>query len=196
MRQRRFCWKNAIYMSMRNDLSFVIDFRLGVYEHQSTYSPNLPLQCLMYVSDLYSQITKDENFINPGYNENLLHACRILGDYSEYTHRVRLYAKEMSLEEAVERAVSECVREGILADFLSKNRAEAIKVSIYEYDEERHMRFVREEGRDEGRSEGQEDILALMQRLFAAGRMEDAQRAAEDKEFCKKLLEEFGFTGV
>lgn len=142
----------------------------------------------MYVSDLYSQITKDENFINPGYNENLLHACRTLGDYSEYTHRVRLYAKEMSLEEAVERAVSECIREGILADFLSKNRAEAIKVSIYEYDEELHMDFVREEGRD--------DILSLMQKLFEAGRVEDAKRAAKDKKFCKTLLEEFGLTSV
>ncbi len=35
--------ENAIYMSMKNDLSFVIDSRLNLYEHQSTYSPNLPL---------------------------------------------------------------------------------------------------------------------------------------------------------
>ena len=34
--------ENAIYMSMRNDLSFLIDARLSLYEHQSTYSPNLP----------------------------------------------------------------------------------------------------------------------------------------------------------
>ena len=53
--------ENAIYLSMHNDISFVIDSRLSLYEHQSTYSPNLPLRYLMYVSDLYSKITKDAN---------------------------------------------------------------------------------------------------------------------------------------
>ncbi len=36
--------ENAIYMSMQNDVSFLIDSRLSLYEHQSTYSPNLPLR--------------------------------------------------------------------------------------------------------------------------------------------------------
>ena len=44
--------KNAIYMSMHNDVSFIIDSRLSLYEHQSTYSPNLPLRYLFYVADL------------------------------------------------------------------------------------------------------------------------------------------------
>ena len=38
--------ENAIYMSMHNDISFLIDSRLSLYEHQSTYSPNLPLRYL------------------------------------------------------------------------------------------------------------------------------------------------------
>ncbi len=53
--------ENAIYMSMRNDLSFLIDTRLSLYEHQSTYSPNLPLRFLLYLADLLSEMTKDEN---------------------------------------------------------------------------------------------------------------------------------------
>lgn len=53
--------ENAIYLSMHNDVSFIIDSRLSLYEHQSTYSPNLPLRYLMYVADLYSKITKDAN---------------------------------------------------------------------------------------------------------------------------------------
>ena len=60
----------------------------------------------------------------------------------------------MPLDEAVERAITECISEGILADFLRKNRAEAKKVSIYEYDEERHMRQTREEGVEEGYANG------------------------------------------
>ena len=51
--------ENVIYMSMHNDISFLIDSRLSLYEHQSTYTPNLPLRYLMYVSDLYSSITRD-----------------------------------------------------------------------------------------------------------------------------------------
>ena len=45
----------------RNDLSFIIDSRLALYEHQSTYNPNLPLRFLMYVANLYSNMTKDRN---------------------------------------------------------------------------------------------------------------------------------------
>ena len=38
--------KNAIYMAMRNDISFIVDMRLNLYEHQATYNPNLPLRFL------------------------------------------------------------------------------------------------------------------------------------------------------
>ena len=92
--------------------------------------------------------------INKGHNRKLMETCKTLHDYAEYTSRVREYAAEISLDEAVERAITECISEDILADFLRKNRAEAKKVSIYEYDEERHMRQTREEGVEEGYTKG------------------------------------------
>ena len=52
---------NAIYMTMENDLSFIIDMRLALYEQQSTVNPNLPLRFLMYIPDIYSAYTKDMN---------------------------------------------------------------------------------------------------------------------------------------
>lgn len=52
---------NAIYMTMENDLSFIIDMRLALYEQQSTVNPNLPLRFLMYITDIYSAYTKDMN---------------------------------------------------------------------------------------------------------------------------------------
>ena len=79
---------------------------------------------------------------------------KALGDYCEYTGRVRAYAKEMPIEAAVERAITECIREGILADFLSRNRTEAKKVSIYEYDEEKHLRMEREQSYADGLEQG------------------------------------------
>lgn len=197
--------ENAIYMSMHNDVSFVVDMKVSLYEHQSTYSPNLSLRYLFYISDLYSKITKDSNLygerivkiptpkfiifyngekkrpekeilklssmylteddepgleleaillnINPGYNEDLKGLCKSLHDYAEYTNRVREYAKEMEIEEAVEKAITECIAEGILAEFLSKSRAEVKKVSIYEYDQEKHLRMEREDAKAEGRNE-------------------------------------------
>lgn len=55
----------------------------------------------------------------------------------------------------MERAINECIKEGILADFLIRNKAEAKKMSIYEYDEEKHIRQTRQEGFDEGFDEGE-----------------------------------------
>ena len=81
-------------------------------------------------------------------------ACKTLRDYSEYVARVRRYAQIMDIEDAVERAITECIQEGILSEFLKKNRAEAKKVSIYEYDEEKHMRQTREEGFEDGYGDG------------------------------------------
>lgn len=194
---------NAIYMSMKNDISFLIDARLALYEHQSTYSPNLPLRFFLYLADLYSDMIRNVNLysskkvqlptphfvvfyngerkqpdrkilklsdlysvvgkeyklnlevlmlnINSGHNPELMEACHTLWEYAEYTNRVRTYAKEMAVDKAVEQAVTECIQEGILKEFLEKNKAEAMKVSIYEYDEERHIRQEREEAWEEGR---------------------------------------------
>ncbi|MDO4345214.1 MAG: hypothetical protein Q4C50_10470 [Eubacteriales bacterium] len=242
--------ENAIYLSMHNDVSFVIDSRLSLYEHQSTYNPNLPLRYLMYVADLYSGMVRGENQyghrmlrlppprfiifyngreerpdveilklsdaytvaeeepslelkavllnINPGHNRELKEASRTLGEYAAYTNRVREYAKDMCLEDAVERAITECIREGILGEFLEKHRAEAKNVSIYEYDEEKVMQMLRQEALEDGREEGIEQgiekgamrMRKLVKLLMEAGRMDDLRDAAADDQVCKKLYEE------
>lgn len=52
---------NAIYIGVKNDISFVIDGRLSMYEHQSTWNNNMPLRNLLYISNIYSGITEDSN---------------------------------------------------------------------------------------------------------------------------------------
>ena len=47
--------EDVVYMGMKNDLSFLIDDVLNLYEHQSSYSPNLPLRGLFYFSSLYRE---------------------------------------------------------------------------------------------------------------------------------------------
>lgn len=48
--------ENAIYIGMKNDLAFVIDTNLFLYEHQSTYNPNMPLRNLFYISSEYQKM--------------------------------------------------------------------------------------------------------------------------------------------
>ena len=48
--------ENAIYMGMKNDLSFIIATNLFLYEHQSTYNPNMPLRDLFYISNEYQKL--------------------------------------------------------------------------------------------------------------------------------------------
>lgn len=48
--------EDAVYMGMKNDISFLVKGVLSLYEHQSTYSPNLPLRGLFYFADLYRKM--------------------------------------------------------------------------------------------------------------------------------------------
>ena len=227
---------NAIYMTMENDLSFIIDMRLALYEQQSTVNPNLPLRFLMYITDIYSAYTKDMNIygskkvqiplpsfvifyngvksqpdrtefllselfhpttdqpalelkavmlnINKGHNQELMNACHTLRDYSEYVARNRTYSAEMPLTDAVEKAITECIHENILRDFLLKNRAEAKAMSIYEYDEEKTLRMFREEGYEDGERNGK--IQATIEMCLEFNLSSDA--------IVQKLMTKFQFS--
>ena len=227
---------NAIYMTMENDLSFIIDMRLALYEQQSTVNPNLPLRFLMYITDIYSAYTKDMNIygskkvqiplpsfvifyngvksqpdrtefllselfhpttdqpalelkavmlnINKGHNQELMNACHTIRDYSEYVARIRTYSAEMPLTDAVEKAITECIHENILRDFLLKNRAEAKAMSIYEYDEEKTLRMFREEGYEDGERNGK--IQATIEMCLEFNLSSDA--------IVQKLMTKFQFS--
>ena len=112
--------------------------------------------------------------INFGHNKELMEKCQTLKEYSQYVDRVRKYAKRMQIEEAVERAVTECIREGILADFLSSQRAEVIAVSIFEYNEEEEMRKIRDSEYKSGKEDGiacgeAETIISLIRKKSEKG---------------------------
>ena len=47
--------EDVVYMGMKNDLSFIIGDVMNLYEHQSSFSPNLPLRGLFYFSSLYRE---------------------------------------------------------------------------------------------------------------------------------------------
>ena len=134
--------ENAIYMGMYNNLAG---------------EPNLELKVLTLN-------------VNEGYNQKLMEQCQILKEYAQYVARVRKYAAEMKLEDAVERAVSECVREEILADFLRKNRSEVIAMSIFEYDKEEEERKLKEAEFEYGVEHGQKlELIKLIMKKVKKG---------------------------
>ena len=47
--------EDAVYMGMKNDVSFLFSGELNLYEHQSSYNPNMPLRYLIYSGLLYSK---------------------------------------------------------------------------------------------------------------------------------------------
>ena len=55
--------ENAIYMGMKNDLAFILDTNLYLYEHQSTYNPNMPLRDLFYICSEYQKLVDHNRFI-------------------------------------------------------------------------------------------------------------------------------------
>lgn len=194
--------ENAIYMNMKNDVAFLIDCRLNLYEQQASLNPNMPLRNLFYVAREYQNLVDDKslyassvikvptpNFIvfyngsseqperlemrlsdlfetsviepalelkvtqlniRIGHNKELMGKCSALKEYSQYVEKVKQYVGLMDLDKAVEQAVQECIREGILANFLAKNRAEAVSVSIFEYDEEKELALLRQAERETG----------------------------------------------
>ena len=51
--------QNALFLTMKDDLSFLIDDELNLFEHQSTVNPNMPLRGLMYFAKLYQSHIAD-----------------------------------------------------------------------------------------------------------------------------------------
>ena len=106
--------------------------------------------------------------------------CSTLNEYAQYVARVRHYAADMSLDQAVERAVDECVREGILAEFLTRNRNEVISMSIFEYDKELEEKKLRKAEYEAGFSEGEKYGI---ERGTFLNSIETARRMLKFQEF-------------
>ncbi len=247
---------------MKNDLAFLLDTGLHLYEHQSTRNPNMPLRNLFYISREYQSMIQNQTLyspkpvklpaphfivfyngaepapekqvlqlsdcfeprteepelelkvtvlnINPGYNESILAACSILQEYMLYVTRVRQHAESMSLKKAVERAVGECMEEGILSEFLRKHRAEAIEVCIFEFHAEEEWKKIRaaeyemglEEGISQGISQGirqgisqgeRRKLVSMVSRKWSKG-LSSAQIAElleEDLDTIEEIVAEF-----
>lgn len=242
--------ENAVYMNMKNDLAFLADFHLYLYEHQSTVNPNMPLRFLQYVAREYEKLVCNENIyrkkrlvipaprfvvfyngvdylperlerklsdsyrtreadprlelkvqvlnINQGNNEALKEQCGVLREYMQYVECVRRNAERAPTEQAVALAVEECISRGILAEFLRKNKAEVIPMSIFEYDEEATLKAIREDEFEFGMEKGIAQAIGLMlEACSELGNSKEATAAKVKEKFglqdeeLQKYMEEF-----
>ena len=239
--------ENFIFMGMKNDISFLFNMEMNLFEHQSSPNPNMPLCGLGYLArglEAYVQQKRyniygakriplptpryvvfyngeadrpdvqeqrlSEAFASPGgclevvatvyninlgHNRELLESCSLLREYAALIARVRDYrASGVDTEQAVRKAVDDCIRNGILADILAKHKAEVIGMLFTEYNEAETMDMIREESFEEGREEGREETLvrtirSLMQKMkwTAEQSMEALDIPMDKRTFYKQL---------
>ena len=168
--------ENVLYLSMKNDLSFLIDAELNLYEHQSTYNPNMPMRGLLYfagvynrhISDLFRRPNGEKEpclecqtlmlNINYGHNRELMKKCRRLEEYAIFVDTIRKnQAKGQDLQEAVETAVESWIAGGVLADILRAQKAEVVQMVLEGFDQEAYEKAMKKEGYEDGYQEGKED---------------------------------------
>ena len=198
-------------LTVRNDASFILDANLSLYEHQSTYCPNMPLRDLLYfasiiqkqikaqkrdiyggrilkipvphfvvfyngkedapdqydlrLSDAFEKETEDPEIelvchvyhINNGKNVPLLSKCQTLREYMYFVDMVRKN-NEISgnLEDAIEKAINQCMEENVLRDFLAQHREEVMHVMTLDYTFERRLEMQRAEAIEDGERIGKE----------------------------------------
>lgn len=198
-------------LTVRNDASFILDANLSLYEHQSTYCPNMPLRDLLYfasiiqkqikaqkrdiyggrilkipvphfvvfyngkedapdqydlrLSDAFEKETKNPEIelvchvynINNGKNVPLLSKCQTLREYMYFVDMVQKN-NEISgnLEDAIEKAINQCMEENVLRDFLAQHREEVMHVMTLDYTFERRLEMQRAEAIEDGERIGKE----------------------------------------
>ena len=55
--------EDVLYLSMKNDVSFLVGGTMNLYEHQSTFNPNMPLRGVFYFSRVYEGYVADNNLM-------------------------------------------------------------------------------------------------------------------------------------
>ncbi len=123
---------------------------------------NLPDVSEQRLSDAYQIHTGEPDLelkitvlnINEGHNQELAAKSPTLHQYMIFVDTIRKYQEDMDFDAAMELAMNECIKKGILADFLKRNKAEVLRMSIFEYDQEEHLRMEREESEAIGREIG------------------------------------------
>ena len=87
-------------------------------------------------------------------DEKILQACKRLQDYSYFMKEVNGgIDRGMEPAEAIATAMEYCIENDVLADILLKSKSEVFHMLLTEYDEKKHLKHVKEEGREEAQEQ-------------------------------------------
>ena len=121
--------------------------------------------------------------INPGYNEELKKKSKVISGYTTFVEKVRRYSVEAaSLEDAINRAMDECIEEDVLAEFFSRRREEVLRMEVLDFTFERRLELTARDSRED-------TIFSLASEgdISVARGAEKLQLSVE--EFVKKMAE-------
>ena len=74
--------RQVLYMSMHNDVAFIIADQLSLYEQQSSFNPNMPLRMLEYTANLFEKYIKRERLNKYGHRQIMLPVPRLVVFYN------------------------------------------------------------------------------------------------------------------
>ena len=74
--------QQVLYLSMHNDVPFIIADTLSLYEQQSTYNPNMPLRMLEYTANLFEKYIRREKKNKYGHSQIMLPVPKLVVFYN------------------------------------------------------------------------------------------------------------------
>ncbi len=120
--------------------------------------------------------------INYGQNRELMKKCRKLEEYSIFIGKVRENTgRKMLIREAIDSAVENCIKEGILEKILRENREDVCSMLLSEYDEQAHIESEKKIAKEEGKEEGIKMLALLVEYLQRDGRQQDLKLLSDEK---------------
>ena len=131
--------------------------------------------------------------INYGHNQELMARCRTLEEYSILIGRISSKVRNgIPLEPAADAAVQECIRDGILQDFLIKHRSEVVGMLLEEFDMDEYIKMERRDsyadGHEDGLAMGLAEGLAEGKRLEQLHIIHNMFQENIPAQSCAKLL--------
>ena len=129
---------------------------------------NMPDKKELRLSDAFQQPTEQPDIevvahmlnINYGHNKELMERCQKLKEYAQFIDIIRHYLKEnehWSNEQAISKAIDDCIKNNILRDILQKERLRVMASILSEFDEVGYKEMIRQEAYEDAYEDAYEE---------------------------------------
>jgi hypothetical protein len=140
---------------LENDADYTELHLSDAFELTNNSDDTAKLPCLECTAKVYN--------INYGHNKELMLRCRTLEEYSILISRI--YSKILegiSLEQAIDFTVQDCIHDNILRDFLIKHRSEVVGMLLEEFDMEEYIKMERRDSYEDGKCQYRIHVIHTM----------------------------------